>query len=51
MPEVGGGDNAGMWSGRCCGDGVKVASTIAAKHHTLGRDILDRKTKASNSIE
>lgn len=46
MPEVGAGGNVGMWSGRCCGDGVKFASTIAAKHHTLGRDILDRKTKS-----
>ena len=46
MPEVGGDGEAGVWSGRCSGDGVKVASTIAAKHHASGWDILDRKTKS-----
>jgi hypothetical protein len=46
MPEVGGDGGAGMRSGRCSGDGVKVASTIAAKHHAPGQDILDRKTKS-----
>ena len=35
-----------MWSGRCSGDGVKIASTIVAKHHAPGWDILDRKTKS-----
>jgi hypothetical protein len=35
-----------MWRGGCSGDGVKVASTIAVKHHTPSRDILDRKTKS-----
>uniref|UniRef100_A0A0A9S9C5 Uncharacterized protein n=1 Tax=Arundo donax TaxID=35708 RepID=A0A0A9S9C5_ARUDO len=35
-----------MWSGRRSGEGVKVASTIAAKYHASGRDILDRKTKS-----
>jgi hypothetical protein len=49
MPEVGGDGEAGVRSGRCSGDGVKVASTIAAKYHAPGWDILDRKT--SNSIE
>ena len=43
--EVGGDGNAGMWSGRHSREGVKVASTIAAKHHASGRDILDRKIK------
>ena len=46
MPEVGGDGDAGVWSGRCSGDGVKIASTIAAKHHASGRDILNRKTKS-----
>jgi hypothetical protein len=46
MPEVGGDGDASMWSGRCSGDGVKIASTIAAKHHAPGQDILDRKTKS-----
>ena len=46
MPEVGGDGEAGVWSGRCSGDGVKVANAIAAKHHAPGRDILDRKTKS-----
>ena len=36
MPEVGGDGDAGVWSGRCSGDGVKIASTIAAKHHAPG---------------
>jgi len=44
MPEVGADGEAGVWSGRCSGDGVKVANTIAAKHHAPGRNILDRKT-------
>ena len=46
MPEVGGDGEAGVWSGRCSGDGVKVASTIAAKHHASGQDIIDKKTKS-----
>ena len=46
MLEVGGDGEAVMWRGGCSGDGVKVASTIAAKHHAPGRDILDRKTKS-----
>ena len=46
MPEVGGGGNVGVWSGRCSREGVKITSTIAAKHHASGRDILDRKTKS-----
>ena len=46
MPEVGGDGDAGVWSGRRSREGVKVGSTIAAKHHVLGRDILDRKTKS-----
>jgi hypothetical protein len=46
MPEVGGDGEAGVWSRTCSGDGVKVASTIAAKHHAPGWDILDRKTKS-----
>jgi hypothetical protein len=46
MPEVGGDGDAGVWSGRCSGNGVKIVSTIAAKHHTSGLDILDRKTKS-----
>ena len=46
MLEVGGDGEAGVWSGRCSGDGVKVASTIAVKHHAPGQDILDRKTKS-----
>ena len=46
MLEVGGDGEAGVWRGGCSGDAVKVASTIAAKHHASGRDILDRKTKS-----
>ena len=46
MLEVGGDGDASVWSRRCSGDGVKITSTIAAKHHTSGRDILDRKTKS-----
>ena len=46
MPEVGGDGEAGVWRGGCSGDVVKVASTIAAKHHASGRDILNRKTKS-----
>jgi len=46
MPEVGGDGDVGMWSGRRSREGVKVASTIAAKHHASGQDILDRKTKS-----
>jgi len=46
MPEVGGDGDAGVWSGRCSRDGVKITSTIVAKHHAPGRDILDRKTKS-----
>ena len=46
MPEVGGGGNVGVWSGRCSREGVKITNTIAAKHHASGRDILDRKTKS-----
>jgi hypothetical protein len=46
MPEVGGDGDAGVWSGRCSGNGVKIASTIATKHHALGLDILDRKIKS-----
>ena len=46
MLEVGGDGDAGVWSGRCSGDGVKIASTIAAKHHASGQDILDRKTES-----
>ena len=46
MPEVGGDGDAGVWSGRRGREGVKVASTIAAKHHASGRDILDRKMKS-----
>ena len=45
MPKVGGDGEAGMRSGRCSGDGVKVASTIAANHHAPGRDILDKKNQ------
>jgi hypothetical protein len=46
MPEVDGDGDAGVWSRRCSGDGVKIANTIAAKHHTPGWDILDRKTNS-----
>jgi hypothetical protein len=46
MPEVGGDGDAGMWSGRYSGNGVKIVGTIAAKHHASGLDILDRKTKS-----
>jgi hypothetical protein len=46
MPEVGGDGEASVRSGRCSGDGVMIANTIAAKHHTPGRDTLDRKTKS-----
>ena len=46
MPEVGGDGEVGVRSGRCSGDGLKIASTIAAKHHASGQDILDRKTKS-----
>ena len=46
MPEVGGDGEAGVWGGGCSRDAVKVASTIAAKYHAPGRDILDRKTKS-----
>ena len=46
MPEVGGDGDAGVWSGRRSRKGVKVANTIATKHHVSGRDILDRKTKS-----
>ena len=46
MPEVGGDGDAGVWSGRCSGNGVKIAGTIAVKHHAPGLDILDRKTKS-----
>ena len=46
MPEVGGDGEAGVRSGRCSGDGVKIASTIAAKHHAPDRDTLDKKTKS-----
>ena len=46
MPEVDGDGNAGVWSGRRSREDVKVASTIAAKHHASGRDIIDRKTKS-----
>ena len=45
MPEVGGDGEVGLrcwWGG---GEGVEVASTIAAKHHASGRDILHRKTQ------
>ena len=45
MPEVDGDSDVGVWSGRCSREGVKITSTIAAKHHASGRDILDRKTK------
>ena len=45
MLEVGGDGEAVVWRGGCSGDGVKVASTIAAKHHAPGQDILDRKPK------
>ena len=46
MSEVGGDGEVGVRSGRCSGDGVKIASTIGAKHHAPGRDILDRKSKS-----
>ena len=46
MLEVGGDGDASVWSRRCSGDGVKITSTIAAKHHVPSRDILDRKTKS-----
>ena len=46
MLEVGGDGEAVVWRGGCSGDGVKVASTIATKHHAPGRDILDRKPKS-----
>ena len=46
MLEVGGDGDASVWSRRCSGDGVKITSTIAAKHHAPSRDILDRKTKS-----
>jgi len=46
MPEVGGDGNASVWSRRCSREGVKITSTIAAKHHASGQDILDRKTKS-----
>ena len=46
MPEVGGDGEVGLrcwWSG---GKGVEVASTIVAKHHAIGQDILHRKTQS-----
>ena len=46
MPEVSGDGDAGVWSGIRSREGVKVASTIAVKHHASGRDILHRKTKS-----
>jgi hypothetical protein len=46
MPEVDGDGEADVWRGGCSGDGVKVGSTIAVKHHASGRDILNRKTKS-----
>jgi hypothetical protein len=46
MPKVGGDGEAGVWSRRCSGDGVKVTNTIAAKHHATSQDIFDRKTKS-----
>lgn len=48
--RVGDGE-AGVGGGRCSGDGLEITSTIAAKHHVPGQDILDRKPRASNSIE
>ena len=53
MPEVGGDGNAGVWSGRRSREGVKITSTIAAKHHASGRVgiSLTEKPRASNSIE
>lgn len=53
VPQRGGDGEAGMWGGGA-GDwwnGVEVAIAIAMKHHTSGSDILNRKPKASNSIE
>ena len=46
MLEVGGDGIAGVWSGRCSREGVKITNTIAAKHHASGQDILDRKIKS-----
>ena len=46
MPEVGGDGEVGLrcwWGG---GEGVEVTSTIAAKHHAIGQDILHRKTQS-----
>ena len=51
MPEGGGDGEAGTWSGRCSLDGVKVANTIAAKHHTSGQISLIEKPRASNWME
>ena len=45
MPEVGGDGEMGLWCWWGSGEGVEVASTIAAKHHVAGRDILHRKTQ------
>ena len=45
MSEVGGDGEMGLWCWWGSGEGVEVASTIAAKHHAAGRDILHRKTQ------
>ena len=45
MPKVGGDGEVGLWCWWGGGEGVEVASTIAAKHHAAGQDILHRKTQ------
>ena len=45
MSEVGGDGEMGLWCWWGGGEGVEVASTIAAKHHEAGQDILHRKTQ------
>jgi hypothetical protein len=55
MPQRGGGGQGSvrgdMVGGCCCRYGVEVARTIAVKNHVSGPDILNRKPKASNSME
>ena len=46
MPEVGGDGEMGLWCWWGSGEGVEVASTIAAKHHAIGQHILHRKTQS-----
>jgi hypothetical protein len=51
MPQAGGCGKAGMGgtaAAGCWRDRVHITGTIAAKNHTPGRDILNRKTKSVN---